>query len=63
MAEKPASPAVEPARVLPSHLILLGPWKLHPAGRVFPAVPDLVNALDKDGVGWREATAFERSVG
>ena len=48
---------------LPSHIILLAEWAGHPAGRVFRGDPDLIGALDLEGVKYREATTFERRIG
>jgi hypothetical protein len=55
---RPAKP-----RALPSHVFLLQEWGAHPSGRVLAADPDLIGALDVEGVKYREATEFERRIG
>ena len=52
-----------PLHALPSHVILLVDWARHPAGRVLAADVDLIGQLDIEGVKYRAATEFERSLG
>ena len=59
---KPPVPPSPPA-ALPTHVKLLAPWGRHCPDKVLKADPDLIGALDVEGVKYREATTFERRIG
>lgn len=61
------SASVAPARVRaeskPTYIKIESAWGNYQADSVLQSNPDLIAALDKAGVKYREATAFERRVG